>query len=91
VGCSTQQAAERKYGEIEEGREMHCEAVRLSISAEDARQLRGRKLRAHLRACDGCRAFRDSIPRRRSDLNALAPPLSAPAAAAVLDGIVTGQ
>jgi RNA polymerase sigma factor (sigma-70 family) len=76
--------------EIEEGREMECEAARHSISAEDGRRLRGRKLRAHIRGCNGCRAFHDSIHSRRSDLKALAPPLPAPAAAALLQGILGG-
>ena len=76
--------------ELEEGRQMECDAARVAISARDGRMLRGRKLRAHLRACDSCRSFRESIAGRRNDLKALAPPLPAPAAAAVLSGILGG-
>ena len=76
--------------ELEDGREMPCDSARLAISARDGRKLRSRKLRAHLRSCDGCRAFRDSIAGRQTALNALAPPLPAPAAAALLAGIFGG-
>jgi RNA polymerase sigma factor (sigma-70 family) len=75
---------------LSEGREMECEAARRSISARDRRLLRGRKLRAHLHSCDGCRAFELAIRNRRADLAALAPPLQAGAAAALLDGIIGG-
>jgi RNA polymerase sigma factor (sigma-70 family) len=73
---------------LNEGREMECEAARRSISARDRRILRGRKLRAHLRSCDGCRTFELAIRSRRADLAALAPPFEAGAAAALLDGII---
>lgn len=76
--------------ELEEGREMSCDAARQEISARDGRKLRGRKLRAHLRSCDGCRAFKESIAGRQTALSALAPPLPAPAAAALLAGIFGG-
>ncbi len=76
--------------QLEEGREMACKDARRSISARDGRMLRGRKLRAHLRTCDDCRSFRDSIGGRRTDLRALAPPLPAPAAAAILSGVLGG-
>ena len=45
----------------EEGRAMECEHVRKAISDRDGRRLRGRKLRAHLNGCDGCRGFAASI------------------------------
>jgi RNA polymerase sigma factor (sigma-70 family) len=76
--------------ELEEGRELACETVQRAISARDGRVLRGRKLRAHLRACDRCRFFRQAIGRRQGDLNALAPPLSAPAATGILSGVLGG-
>jgi RNA polymerase sigma factor (sigma-70 family) len=76
--------------EVEEGREMSCDAARATISARDRRKLRGRKLRAHLRSCRDCRAFEASIARRRADFAELAPPLSAPAAAAVLQSVLGG-
>src|ERR1041385_4660484 len=37
--------------EMSEGRAMGCEAIRRTISERDGRVLRGRRLRAHLRAC----------------------------------------
>ncbi|MBA2522271.1 MAG: RNA polymerase sigma factor, partial [Solirubrobacterales bacterium] len=52
---------------LQEGREMKCETVRHAISDRDGRRLRGRRLRAHLDSCDGCRGFAASIERRRSD------------------------
>lgn len=76
--------------ELEEGREMACDAARVAISARDGRKLRGRKLRAHLRSCNGCRTFRDSIAGRQMDLTAMAPPLPAPAAAALLASVLGG-
>src|SRR5215831_11463147 len=47
--------------ELSEGREMDCEDVRLAISAHDRRVLRGRRIRAHLRACERCRDFEAAI------------------------------
>jgi hypothetical protein len=77
--------------EIAGGREMDCESVRQALSANDGRVLRGRKLRAHLRHCAGCRDFRAGIGQRRSDLAALAPPLPALAAAGLLQSLVGGS
>jgi RNA polymerase sigma factor (sigma-70 family) len=76
--------------DLAEGREMECEAARHSISANDRRILRGRRLRAHLRSCSDCRAFEHALRVRKADLAALAPPLPAVAAAALLQGIVGG-
>ena len=67
-----------------EGREMECGSIREAISAGDRRTVRGRRIRAHLRTCDGCRAFEAAIGERRSALAALAPPLAAPVAVATL-------
>ena len=72
--------------EVAEGREMDCATAREAISAGDRRVLRGRKLRAHLRGCDRCRDFEAAIGERRETLAALAPPLAAPAALALLQG-----
>lgn len=69
---------------------MGCDGVREALSANDGRILRGRKLRAHLRHCGGCRDFRTTIGRRRSDLAALAPPLPAALATATLHGLAGG-
>jgi RNA polymerase sigma factor (sigma-70 family) len=70
--------------EFEEGRAMECEAVRQAISDGDGRALRARKIRAHVRACAGCRDFEDMITARTAELHALAPPLPAVAATAML-------
>jgi len=70
--------------EFAEGRAMECEAVRRVISEGDGRVLRGRKIRAHLRECGGCRDFQLMIRARSADLRALAPPLPAAAATAML-------
>ena len=74
--------------EMAEGREMSCEVIREALSGADGRVLRGRKLRAHLRGCEGCREFRAGIRQRRTDLAALAPPLPALAAAGLLHNIL---
>jgi RNA polymerase sigma factor (sigma-70 family) len=63
-----------------EGRAMDCGDVRRVISDADGRALRGRRMRAHLRACAGCAAFRAEIGSRRANLAALAPPLPVSAA-----------
>jgi RNA polymerase sigma factor (sigma-70 family) len=76
--------------EMADGRNMSCDSVRRSLSAEDRRRLRGRKLRAHLKACAGCREFQTMIDLRRRDLAAVAPPLPAIAAAALLHGFGGG-
>jgi predicted RNA polymerase sigma factor len=52
--------------ELEGGREMECDEVRPALSERDRRVLRGRRLRAHLQACEGCRDFREGIERRRA-------------------------
>jgi RNA polymerase sigma factor (sigma-70 family) len=72
-----------------EGRAMACEDVRRAISDGDRRVLRARRLRAHLRDCEGCAGFAAAIPARSSELRALAPPL-APVAAAGLLAQLTG-
>jgi RNA polymerase sigma factor (sigma-70 family) len=70
--------------ELAEGRAMECETVRRTISDGDGRVLRGRRIGAHLRGCAGCRDFRALIDTRTADLRALAPPLPAGAATAML-------
>jgi RNA polymerase sigma factor (sigma-70 family) len=76
--------------EMADGRDMSCDSVRRSLSAEDRRRLRGRKLRAHLKACAGCREFQTSMDVRQRDLAAIAPPLPAIAAASLLHGLGGG-
>jgi RNA polymerase sigma factor (sigma-70 family) len=70
--------------EFAEGRAMECETIRRAISDGDGRVLRGRKIRAHLRECRGCRDFQLMIGTRTADLHALAPSLPAAAATAML-------
>lgn len=75
---------------LSEGREMDCKAVRQALSVEDRRILRGRRLRAHLRTCDGCRGFQTAIDGRRADFQGLFPPLPAAAAAGLLQAAFGG-
>jgi RNA polymerase sigma factor (sigma-70 family) len=76
--------------ELAEGREMSCESVKQALSAGDGRVLRGRRLRAHLRSCEDCRAFQASIRRRKTDFAAILP-LPAPAVAGLLHGILASN
>src|SRR5215207_1792294 len=76
--------------ELEAGRDMECEHVRVAISERDGRVLRGRKIRAHLRGCTPCSDFRLAIEARGSDLQLLAPPLPAVAASGVLTAVLGG-
>lgn len=76
--------------ELEAGREMDCREAMRRLSEADGRVRRRRDIRAHLRSCPDCRAFRDSIESRRRDLQALAP-LPAVAAASILQGLAGGK
>jgi RNA polymerase sigma factor (sigma-70 family) len=76
--------------ELNAGREMDCASVRQAISGHERRILRGRRVRAHLRACAGCRDFRAAISTRRADLQALCPPLPAAAASSILASVLGG-
>ena len=73
--------------QMSEGREMPCEEVLHVLSDGDRRTIRRRDIRAHLRGCPDCRAFRDGISDRSRDLAAVAP-LPAAAAAGLLHGIL---
>jgi RNA polymerase sigma factor (sigma-70 family) len=75
--------------QMNEGREMSCQEVMRAISDGDGRVLRRRDIRAHLRRCDGCQAFRAEISDRRSEFASLAP-LPAAASAAILQGLLGG-
>jgi RNA polymerase sigma factor (sigma-70 family) len=70
---------------MEMGREMRCEQVVWELSEADGRVRNRREIQAHIRACDECRAFRDSISRRSGEFKALAP-LPVVASAALLQG-----
>ena len=43
--------------DFEKGRSMRCEQITRALSDGDRRRLRGRAMRAHLRACHDCRTF----------------------------------
>jgi RNA polymerase sigma factor (sigma-70 family) len=72
------------------GREMECRAVQRQLSDGDGRTARSRALRAHLRSCAACSAFRDGLKARTGELAAIAPVLPAATAAAVLEGVIGG-
>lgn len=73
-----------------DGHELACASVRSILSERDGRAIRGRRLRAHLRECEGCRDYRGSIGARRRDLLASVPAIPAGTATATLEGIVGG-
>ena len=77
-------------GQFAEGRAMDCESARQAVSGRDGRTLRSLKLRAHLRHCEECAAFKLACGERRAALSALAPPLAPAAAAALLESILHG-
>lgn len=84
-------AARTSLREYERGRAMECEVVRHALSGEDRRTLRGRRLQAHVRGCEQCRGFQESVRLRRRQLLALAPPLDGVAAASVLGAVLNGS
>jgi RNA polymerase sigma factor (sigma-70 family) len=73
VARQTLYEARLSLRQLEAGREMRCAEVMREISNADGRVTRRREIRAHLRGCADCRAFRDDIARRHEDLAALAP------------------
>lgn len=83
--------ARRALHELAEGRDMDCESVRKLISERDRRMLRGRRIRAHLDGCVGCRDFRRGIEARRTQLAALAPPLPGVAVASIFSTLGIGS
>src|SRR6186997_162281 len=89
VARQTLYEARQSLRQMEEGREMSCDSVTRALSDGDGRVTRRRDVRAHLRACPGCRAFRDEIKARQHDLAALSP-LPAVAAAGMLQGLIGG-
>jgi RNA polymerase sigma factor (sigma-70 family) len=74
--------------ELAKGREMDCALVCTAVSHGDGRALRGRALRAHLRACGDCRDFRSAIADRRSKLAELTPVMPSAAAAGLLERVL---
>lgn len=75
--------------QLEAGREMRCTDVMRELSDADGRVTRRREIRAHLRSCADCRAFREDIAKRHEDLAALAP-LPLAASAGLLHGALGG-
>jgi RNA polymerase sigma factor (sigma-70 family) len=80
--------ARRALHELVKGREMDCAVVCSAISDGDGRAMRGRALRAHLRACADCRDFRSAITDRRSKLAELTPVMPAAAASGLLESVL---
>jgi hypothetical protein len=68
---------------------MDCSDVQKSLSANDRRLIRGRRVRSHLRSCPACRSFRESISERRAGLAGIAP-LPATLSAKLLSGALGG-
>jgi RNA polymerase sigma factor (sigma-70 family) len=90
VARQTLYEARQSLRQMEEGREMSCTTVTKALSDGDGRVTRRRDVRAHLRNCAQCQAFREEIKTRQHDLAALAP-LPALAAAGMLQGLVGGS
>ncbi|HET7591009.1 MAG TPA: RNA polymerase sigma factor [Solirubrobacterales bacterium] len=90
VARQTLYEARQSLRQMDEGREMSCAAVTKAISDGDGRVTRRRDVRAHLRACASCRAFRDGVGSRERDLAALAP-LPVVAAVGMLHGLLGGS
>lgn len=89
VARQTLYEARQSLRQMDEGREMDCDAVTKALSDGDGRVTRRRDVRAHLRTCAACRQFRDEIEGRQRDLAALAP-LPGVAAAGMLHGLLGG-
>jgi RNA polymerase sigma factor (sigma-70 family) len=81
--------ARQSLRQMDQGREMDCDAVTRALSDADGRVTRRRDIRAHLRTCADCRRFRDEIEGRRRELGALGP-LPAIAATGLLQGLLGG-
>ena len=90
VARQTLYEARQSLRQMEEGREMSCDLVTRALSDGDGRVTRRRDVRAHLRTCAGCRAFRDEIEDRERSFAALSP-LPAVAAAGMLQGLLGGS
>ena len=75
---------------IAEGRDMSCTHTQQRISDGDGRNVRGRRVRAHLRDCAICQAFTAQINTRTADFPCLFPPLAAAAAAKTMAAVTGG-
>jgi RNA polymerase sigma factor (sigma-70 family) len=90
VARQTVYEARLSLRQMEAGREMSCEAVTRELSDGDGRITRRREVRAHLRSCPSCRAFRDGMTERHRDLAAIAP-LPLALSAGLLHGVFGSQ
>ena len=80
-------SARSQLHDLAEGRDLACTSVRRTLSDGDGRALRGRGLRAHLRACAGCRGWQTELHARPARLAALAPVLSAAGFAQIFEAV----
>lgn len=71
-----------------DGRGLDCHEVRRRVSDGDGRVLRSRSIGAHLRACEGCRIFREATSVRPGQLAALAPALPMGGADRILEAVL---
>jgi RNA polymerase sigma factor (sigma-70 family) len=90
VARQTLYEARQNLRQMDAGREMSCATVTKALSDGDGRVIRRRDVRAHLRTCTACSAFRDEIKGRQRDLAAVAT-LPAVAAAGMLQGLTGGS
>jgi RNA polymerase sigma factor (sigma-70 family) len=79
--------ARRALHELARGREMACDVIRKALTGGDGRSLRGRAVRAHLRACEECRELEAATDRRRSRLAALTPAMPAVTVKRMIGGL----
>jgi RNA polymerase sigma factor (sigma-70 family) len=89
VARQTLYEARQSLRQMEEGREMSCATVTKALSDGDGRVTRRRDVRAHMRNCAQCQAFREELKTRQHDLAALSS-LPTVAAAAMLHGLIGG-
>jgi RNA polymerase sigma factor (sigma-70 family) len=87
VARQTLYEARLSLRQLEAGREMRCADVMRELSDADGRVTRRREIRAHLRDCADCRAFKDGIAKRNADLAALGP-LPVAASAGLLHAVL---
>ncbi|MEH3054495.1 MAG: sigma-70 family RNA polymerase sigma factor [Patulibacter minatonensis] len=80
--------ARRALLECTEGRAMSCDEIQRTLSDGDGRNLRSRRLRAHVRDCTACTAFLAQMQERPRQLALIAPALPALAGSALLSGLV---
>jgi RNA polymerase sigma factor (sigma-70 family) len=74
-----------------EGRGMACAEVQRMLSDGDGRVRRGRRMRAHMRACRSCREFEIALAERPARLAALVPAPPAAAAATWLSRLLAAS